>query len=260
MMVIFVAVMVSDVLLLDIFNSLGMPTSTTVSMVFELMGGAFAISLMKTHADPSLNVGMLINSGKAISMIGAIFISVAIAFVTGLLIQYLSRLIFTFAYKDGLKWKIGFGGLCATAIIYFMLIKGLGKSTLMPADVKSWIMDHQGVFLLATFGISTAVMQIVHMLKCNVFRFLVLMGTFALAMAFAGNDLVNFIGVPLAGFAATVDFAAQVHDVLPRFPCKGACIFSPRRRCNNGGISRHFTKGKERDTHLCRPQPSGFRR
>ena len=217
MMVIFVAVMVSDVLLLDIFNSLGMPTSTTVSMVFELMGGAFAISLMKTHADPSLNVGMLINSGKAISMIGAIFISVAIAFVTGLLIQYLSRLIFTFAYKDGLKWKIGiFGGLCATAIIYFMIIKGLGKSTLMPADVKSWIMAHQGVFLLATFGISTAVMQIVHMLKCNVFRFLVLMGTFALAMAFAGNDLVNFIGVPLAGFAATVDFAAS-GDLPDRF-------------------------------------------
>lgn len=214
LVVIFVAVMASDVILLDIFNSLGMPTSTTVSMVFELIGGTFAISLLKTHVDSSLSVGELMNSEKAISMIGAIFISVAIAFIVGAVVQYISRLVFTFTYKnDKLKWKIGiFGGLCATAIIYFMLVKGLGKSTLMPADFKAWMGENSLMFLGIIFLVMTVLMQLLHFLKVNVFKVLVLMGTFALAMAFAGNDLVNFIGVPLAGFSAYTDFTANGTD------------------------------------------------
>lgn len=125
---IFVAVMASDIVLLDIFNSMGMPTSTTISMVFELLGGSCALSFIKILKDETLTLGQLINSDKALQVIIAIFFSVAVAFIFGVLIQWLSRLLFTFSYKNsGLKWKIGiFGGLAATALLYFMLIKGIG--------------------------------------------------------------------------------------------------------------------------------------
>lgn len=209
-MIIFIAVMVSDIILLDIFNSLGMPTSTTVSMIFELLGGAFALSLIKIINIPETSLASLMNTEKALSVIMAIFASVAIAFFFGTIVQGLSRLLFTFSYKSGLKWKIGiFGGIATTAILYFMLIKGLGKSQLMNEDVMAFINGNTWALVGGVFVISTIIMQVLHFLKVNVFKILVLMGTFALAMAFAGNDLVNFIGVPLAGFSAYTDFVTN---------------------------------------------------
>lgn len=211
-MCIFLAVMVTDVILLDIFNSLGMPTSTTVSMVFELLGAAFAIAIIKIANDTTgtLNLSNLINTDKALSVIIAIFVSVAIAFVFGAIVQYLTRLLFSFNYKVNLKWKIGwFGGLAATAIIYFMLIKGVKDLTFMTAENKQWVADNTLAIVGGCFVIFTIIMQILHMLKINVFKVIVLLGTFALAMAFAGNDLVNFIGVPLAGYDSYLTFVAE---------------------------------------------------
>ena len=144
-LVIFIAVMVSDIILLDIFNSLGMPTSTTVSMVFELLGGTFALAIIKIVQSPeeNLTLSSLMNTEKALSVIMAIFVSVAIAFFFGTLIQFLSRLLFSFAYKEKLKWKIGvFGGIAATAILYFMLIKGISGSPLINKDVMNFINTH----------------------------------------------------------------------------------------------------------------------
>ncbi len=213
-MIIFVAVVSSDIVLMDIFNSLGMPTSTTVSMVFELLGGTFAISLMKISQDPTNSLGALMNTEKAISVVFAIFISVAIAFFFGLLLQYISRLIFTFTYKNnGLRWKIGlFGGVAGTAIMYFLLIKGFGKSSIITPEMAAWIETNTAMLMLWIFIGMTLLMYLLHFLKVNVFRVLVLMGTFALAMAFAGNDLVNFIGVCLAGFSSFQDFTAHGFD------------------------------------------------
>lgn len=210
-MFIFLAVMASDIVLLDIFNTLGLPTSTTVSMVFELMGGTVAIALMKTAGDSGTSIGELMNTSKALTMIMAIFVSVAIAFVTGIVIQYVSRLIFTFTYKGpALKWKIGiFGGLAFTSIIYFMLIKGISNFSFMSADAHAWIDTHAWTICGICFAFSAVLSQILHALKINVFKCLVLAGTFALAMAFAGNDLVNFIGVPLAGYSSYTDFMAN---------------------------------------------------
>lgn len=209
LMFIFLAVMVSDILLLDIFNNLGLPTSTTVSMVFELLGATAAFTVVKIHADPSLAVSDLMNTDKALGMITAIFVSVGIAFFFGALLQWLSRLLFTFAYKDGMKWKIGiFAGASFTAIVYFMLFKGIGGMSFATPELKSWINGNTLALLGGCFVGSTIVMQILHFLRVNVFKLLVLLGTFALAMAFAGNDLVNFIGVPLAGYSAYTDFAS----------------------------------------------------
>lgn len=208
---IFVAVMASDIVLLDIFNSMGMPTSTTISMVFELLGGSCALSFIKILKDETLTLGQLINSDKALQVIIAIFFSVAVAFIFGVLIQWLSRLLFTFSYKNsGLKWKIGiFGGLAATALLYFMLIKGIGSSQYMPAQAISWIDAHIWQLILLCLVFCTILMEVLYFLKVNVFKVLVLMGTFGLAWAFAGNDLVNFIGVPLAGYSSFVDFQAN---------------------------------------------------
>lgn len=130
---IFMAVMVTDIILLDMFNSLGMPTSTTVSMVFELLGATFVVSLIKMAGDTTgLGFDDLLNTEKALSVIIGIFLSVAIAFVFGTLVQFVSRMVFSFNYRSRLKWKIGiFGGLCATAIIYFLLIKGAKDLTFM---------------------------------------------------------------------------------------------------------------------------------
>ena len=208
---IFMAVMVTDIILLDIFNTLGLPTSTTVSMVFELLGATFAVSLFKmAHDTTGLTFNDLLNTEKALSVIIGIFLSVAIAFVFGTLVQYLSRLWFSFNYKKGLTWKIGiFGGISITAIVYFLLLKGAKDLTFMTPDVKAWINDNTLMILLCCFAFFTALMQLLHWLKVNVFKVIVLTGTFALAMAFAGNDLVNFIGVPLSGFSAFQDYAAN---------------------------------------------------
>ncbi len=207
---IFMAVMVTDIILLDIFNSLGMPTSTTVSMVFELLGATFVVALIKMAGGLDLGFNDLLNTEKALSVILGIFLSVAIAFFFGTVVQFLSRMIFSFNYRSRLKWKIGiFGGICSTAIIYFLLIKGAKDLTFMTPEVKLWINEHTAVIILSCLAFFTVLMQLLHMCRVNVLKVVVLMGTFALAMAFAGNDLVNFIGVPLSGLASWQDYAAN---------------------------------------------------
>lgn len=209
-MCILLAVMLTDVVLLDVFNSMGMPTSTTVSLVFELLGGTFALSLIKVHNSDTLGLGDLINTDKALSVIMAIFVSVAIAFFFGMLVQWTARVVFTFNYKKKMKYNIAlFGGIAATSIIYFMLIKGLKDSSFMTPDNKHWIQENTWMLITVFFVSFTILMQVLHWLKVNVFKVVVLMGTFALALAFTGNDLVNFIGVPLAGFSSFMDYTAN---------------------------------------------------
>ena len=211
-MCILLAVMLTDVVLLDIFNSLGMPTSTTVSLVFELLGGTVAISLIKiANSNGALQLGDLLNTDKAFTVILAIFLSVAIAFFFGAIVQYISRLIFTFNYKKHMNYFIGlFGGLAATSILYFMLIKGLKESSFMEGDLKTMIYSNTDTIVWGALIFFTLLMQVLHWLKVNVFKVVILLGTFALALAFAGNDLVNFIGVPLAGYSSYMDLMAQV--------------------------------------------------
>ena len=215
-MCILLAVMLTDVVLLDVINSMGMPTSTTVSMVFELLGGTFALALIKVYGDSSLELGDLINTDKALSVIMAIFVSVAIAFFFGMLVQYIARVIFSFNYQNKMKYSIGlFGGIAATAIIYFMLIKGLKDSSFMTKENLAWVKDHTAQLVLTCFVFFTVLMQILHWLKINVFKIVVLLGTFALALAFAGNDLVNFIGVPLAGYSSFIDYTTNGAGYAP---------------------------------------------
>lgn len=207
---IFMAVMVTDIILLDVFNSLGMPTSTTVSMVFELLGATFVVALMKMAGGTDLGFNDLLNTEKALSVILGIFLSVAIAFVFGTIVQFLARMVFSFNYRSHLKWKIGvFGGICATAIIYFLLLKGAKDLVFMTPDVKEWIKDSTCLILVSCLVVFTLIMQLLHVLKVNVLKIIVMMGTFSLAMAFAGNDLVNFIGVPLSGLASYQDYVAN---------------------------------------------------
>ena len=215
-MCILLAVMLTDVVLLDVFNSMGMPTSTTVSMVFELLGGTFALALIKVHNSDTLGLGDLINTDKALSVIMAIFVSVAIAFFFGMLVQWLARMVFTFNYKSNIKYSIAlFGGIASTAIVYFMVIKGLKDSSFMTPENKQWVQENTMMLVSCFFVISTILMQILHWLKVNVFKVVVLLGTFALALAFAGNDLVNFIGVPLAGYSSFIDYTANGTSVGP---------------------------------------------
>lgn len=207
---IFMAVMVTDIILLDVFNTLGMPTSTTVSMVFELLGATFVVAIIKMAGGIDLGFNDLLNTEKALSVILGIFLSVAIAFFFGTVVQFLSRMIFSFNYRSRLKWKVGiFGGICATAIVYFLLIKGAKDLTFMTPEVKAWISGHTAVIIAGCFAFFTILMQLLHFLHVNVLKVIVLMGTFSLAMAFAGNDLVNFIGVPLSGLASYQDYVAN---------------------------------------------------
>lgn len=209
-MTIFLAVMVTDIIVLDMFNTLGMPTSTTVSLVFELLGGTFILAVLKVSADPNLVFGDLLNTDKALSVIIAIFVSVAIAFVFGIIVQWLSRIVFTFNYKRHSRYSIAiFGGIAFTALAYFIFLKGIAKSHYIAEDVRTWVEANTQMLLLATFVGSSIVMEVLHLLRINIFRLIVLMGTFALAMAFAGNDLVNFIGVPLAGLDSYNDYVAN---------------------------------------------------
>lgn len=207
---IFMAVMVTDIILLDVFNTLGMPTSTTVSMVFELLGATFVVAIIKMAGGIDLGFNDLLNTEKALSVILGIFLSVAIAFFFGTVVQFLSRMIFSFNYRSRLKWKVGiFGGICATAIVYFLLIKGAKDLTFMTPEVMAWISGHTAVIIAGCFAFFTILMQLLHFLHVNVLKVIVLMGTFSLAMAFAGNDLVNFIGVPLSGLASYQDYVAN---------------------------------------------------
>jgi hypothetical protein len=166
--------------------------------------------LIQVYNSDTLGLGDLINTDKALSVIMAIFVSVAIAFFFGMLVQWLARIVFTFNYKKNMKYSIAlFGGIAATSIIYFMLIKGLKDSSFMTPENKQWIHDNTALLITGFFVFFTILMQILHWCKINVFKVVVLMGTFALALAFAGNDLVNFIGVPLAGYSSFIDYTAN---------------------------------------------------
>lgn len=212
-MIIFIAVMITDILLLDLFNTLGLPTSTTVSIVFELLGAAVGIAIIKINrSDNGIeSLSQYINSDKALAIIAGILLSVVVAFSVGLLVQYIARFFFTFKTKKTYKY---FGaiwaGIAITAITYFILVKGSKHASFMSKDVKSWISMNKLIIIGGSFIIWTTIMQfVVWFTKANILKFVVLAGTFALAMAFAGNDLVNFIGVPLAGLSSFTDFSSS---------------------------------------------------
>lgn len=227
-MCVLLAVMVTDVILLDIFNTLKMPTSTTVSMVFELLGGAFAIALIAIKNGATdvggalLSLGDLLNTEKALSVIFGIFLSVPISFTFGLLVQWIARLVFSFTYRvngtttdvtgdmgslTGSSLKIGiFAGIAVTSIIWFLLINGLKSSSFMTQDTKDLIYAGRWWIWGGGIVVFSLVSTILSVFKIPVLKFVVLLGTFSLAMAFAGNDLVNFVGVPLTGLDAYRDF------------------------------------------------------
>ena len=202
-MILFLAVMLTDVILLDLFNTFGLPTSTTVSLVFELMGASVAVALFTLWTtDSNYQLGDFINSGKALAIISGIFISIAIAFVVGSLIMYISRLIFSFNYNRTFKFLGAiWGGVALTAITYFAVFKGLKGSVLVSDNMINYLDNNMSTALLYTMAGWTVIMAILqHIFKVNILKIIVLSGTAALAMAFAGNDLVNFIGVFMAGF------------------------------------------------------------
>jgi phosphate/sulfate permease len=215
-MTIFLAMMVTDVMVLNIFNTLGLPTSTTVSMVFELLGGTFALASVKMIRNSSLSYGILLNSSKALNMIMAIFLSVAVAFLFGAAVMWITRILFTFSYKKYLKYFIAvFGGVAFTVLAYFIFMKGLGASPYIASSIRNYININLSSLLLCTFLASTVIMEILYLLHVNIFKFIVLMGTFALAMAYAKNDLVSLIGVPLAGLSSCQDYIANAHGLAP---------------------------------------------
>ncbi len=201
-MIIFLAVMITDVLLLDLFNTFGMPTSTTVSIVFELLGAAIAVSIIKVSNDPSTPLSDYINTAKALAIISGILFSVIVAFTSGAIIQYVTRLFFSFNYHNRLKYLGAlWGGIAITAITYFMLVKGAKGASFMNEASKEWIKGNGLQIIIYSFIGWTLLLQLCKWIfNFDILKFTVLVGTFALAMAFAGNDLVNFIGVPLAGF------------------------------------------------------------
>ncbi len=203
-MLIFLAAMVTDVILLDLFNTYGFPTSTTVSLVFELLGAAVAISIMKIANSVEftmLDLSSFLNTSKVLAIVSSILASVIIGFAVGAIIQYLARLLFTFKlHKTQKYFGAIWGGLCVTLISYFIVFKGMKGSSLMHEGTMEFLQAHIRVLMLAMFGITTVLLQLLYWLfRFNAMKFVVLLGTFALAMAFAGNDLVNFIGVPMAG-------------------------------------------------------------
>ena len=211
-LIIFLAVMITDVILLDLFNTFGLPTSTTVSIVFELLGASVAVAVIKITGEGQnlQELGQYINSGKALAIISGILVSVAIAFSVGSLIQYITRLLFTFNLRFNLKYYAAiWGGIAITGITYFMLIKGAKGASFITAEHLEFINTHTTSIVLGSLVAWTAILQLLMLLfRINVLKIIVLTGTFALAMAFAGNDLVNFIGVPLAGLKAYQLFSA----------------------------------------------------
>lgn len=201
-MIIFMAVMITDILLLDFFNTLGMPTSTTVSIVFELLGAAVAISLVKIAETGGgfAELGNYINTEKATQIILGILLSVVVAFTVGALVQFVSRMLISFKFTERPKW-VGslFGGFAITSIIYFIIVKGLKSASIFSPEILDYIGQNPEVFLLGNFVVWSFLSWLASsFLKINIYTFIIVLGTFALAMAFAGNDLVNFIGVPLA--------------------------------------------------------------
>jgi phosphate/sulfate permease len=204
--IIFLAVMITDVLLLDVFNTLGLPTSTTVSVIFSLLGASVILSIYKIYvADGSMDdIGLYINTEKATEIVYSILLSVLLSFGLGTLVQYISRLIFTFHIDKRYKYVgAAFGGVAMTAITFFILVKGLKSVTFVPSDVKDFIKDSPLTIIGYSLVFWTLVCQfLMSVVKYNIFKFIIIVGTFGLALAFAGNDLVNFIGVPIAAYQA----------------------------------------------------------
>ena len=205
-MMLFLGMMLGNVLLLDLYNTLGLPTSTTVSMVFGLLGAAVATALFRIAADPSFSLhdlSQFINTGKAMVIIAAILVSVVFAFAAGTLFMYISRLIFSFRYHPAFRrWGAFWCGISLSGILYFALFKGLKSSGLIPSDITQYVGEHVLLTLFAFWAAASLILWILQRMRFNIMRITILSGTFALALAFAGNDLVNFIGVPVAGFDA----------------------------------------------------------
>ena len=211
-MIIFMAVMITDILLLDFFNSLGLPTSTTVSIVFELLGAAVCMSLIKISAndDSILQLGEYINSAKATEIILGILLSVVVAFTIGAVVQYVSRYLLTFNYEKRPGWVAAiFGGLSITAISYFIIIKGLKGAAVLPESFNIWAKSNLWEFVAINAVFWTVISWLsIQFFKSNIYKVVIVVGTFALAMAFAGNDLVNFIGVPMAAYQSYLAWMA----------------------------------------------------
>ncbi len=213
-MVIFLAVMLTDIILLDFFNTIALPTSTTVSIVFELLGSAVGVSLIKighSSSETLLDLGKYINSGKVIVIIGGILMSVVIAFLLGAIVQYITRLIFSFNYKKPLKYLGSItGSLAISAITYFVIIKGVKGASFISKETVQYFNENVLLILAISFVVWLVILQLsTWLFKIDIPKVVILVGTFALAMAFAGNDLVNFIGVPLAGLESFKAFSAQ---------------------------------------------------
>ncbi len=218
--IIFLAVMFTDVLLLDFFNTFGLPTSTTVSLVFGLLGAAVGMAFFKVGDGATIvidgvekiaEIGDFINSSKALAIISGILLSVAFSFVFGVVIQWISRLLFSFNTEKTIKYYGSlWGGLAISAITYFILIKGLKDASFMTDETYQVIQKNTIAIIIGSFVLWTFLLQVLSwVFKANPLKIVVLAGTFALAMAFAGNDLVNFIGVPLAGFEAYKTYVAN---------------------------------------------------
>jgi len=221
LVMIFMAVMLTDIILLDLFNSNGLPTSTTVSIVFELLGAAVALSVIKImNAQGSIiSLGEYINTSKAMAIIFGILLSIVVAFCCGAVVQFISRLIFTFNYMDKIKqYGAIWGGIAIATITFFILIKGAKGATFMTSETTEYITSNTLQILFYIFVISAVMLQaLISFFSVNIFKIIVLVGTFALAMAFASNDLVNFIGVPLAGmhsYIAAIDSADPLNTTM----------------------------------------------
>ena len=201
-MILFLGMMLSNIILLDIYNSLGLPTSTTVSLVFGLLGSAMALALYNIWGGTTdANLGEFINSGNALAIVSGILLSVVLAFFTGHLLMYISRILFSFRYSKmfsrlGALWC----GITLAGIIYFTVFKGLKSTTLIPVELTNYVNENTGLALLILWLGSSLLLWILQRLNVNILRVSILAGTFSLALAFAGNDLVNFIGVPYAGY------------------------------------------------------------
>lgn len=210
-MILFLAVMIADIILLDTFNTFGLPTSTTVSIVFELLGAAVAVAIFKVVAIDGQglqNLSQYINSARALTIVSSILLSVVIAFTVGALVQFLSRLLFTFNFRKTMPYFGAiWGSIAITSIVLFILIKGASGASFMTEKLANAITENTLTIILVSFvGFAIINQILISVFKVNIFKVIVLVGTFSIAMAFAGNDLVNFIGVPLAGYDSYIHF------------------------------------------------------
>jgi phosphate/sulfate permease len=214
-MMLYLAVMLGNIILLDIYNSLGLPTSTTVSLVFSLLGAAIAVSIVKIAGDPTTtfaHLGEYINTARAMGIVSGILASVAIALVVGSIVMYFSRILFSFRYAKIFRWfGAAWCGVAVTVILYYVIIKGL-KAPLSGTDFLEFVNAHTALVLAGLWAVASIVLLGLQLLRVNILKVTILVGTFSLALSFAGNDLVNFIGVPIAGWDS-YQMAAESGDV-----------------------------------------------